>query len=259
MKGEGMEINWMIYYLSNILPLWLVFCAYFYNFYTALDLRVKRRTIILNAGLLSLWNCFCIFILGSLLLEKITFILIILFIVSPLIWRKSNVSFFKIVSTCLLLTGLHLSFTVFSDIVNMIILNQMGLTLYDLQTLEQTLILSFCAYGTQFCLCLLLNSFLRSKRGKRVIQHLFQTTTVSWVTFLSAVSMTGILIGYFLNYYSILFKQMNLVVFLFSVYALFGLIFGVTLAFLSYLRLYQEKLKTAETMLIQQQSYNKVL
>ncbi|MHC5229924.1 sensor histidine kinase [Enterococcus sp. LJL99] len=254
-----MAIKLMVYYLSNILPLWLIFCAYFYNFYTALDIKTKRWKLLLSAGLLCLWNCFCVFILGSFVIEKISFILIILFIVSPMIWRKSNLFFFKIVSTCLLLTGLHLSFTIFSDIVNMIVLNQMGLTFYDLQTLEQTLILSFCAYGTQVCLCLLLNHFLRSKRGRRIMQHLFQTTTVSWVTFLSAVSMTGILIGYFLNYYTILFKQMNLVVFLFAVYALFGLIFGVTLAFLSYLRLYQERLKATETMLIQQQSYNKVL
>lgn len=245
-------------FFANYIPLWIIFVSYFYNFYTALKIKAKAWKIWLAANVFCLINLAWVFLLGNFKLEKICFILIILFIVSPTIWRKSEQSFFKVVSTCLLLTGIHLSFTILSDVVATQI---MAITDIGIEGITKGayLFVTISAYLVQLVMCLLLNLFLRSNRGRRTVNHLFQTPGVSGLTFISAILMTGILIGYFFNYYDLFLRKTGLIFFLLAVYIFFGVIFGLSLAILSYIRLYQDKLKAAEALLIQQQSYNRVL
>ncbi|MBP1042247.1 GHKL domain-containing protein [Vagococcus sp. BWB3-3] len=244
--------------LVNVIPLWFIFISYFYNFYTALNLSFKAWKVWLVAGIFCLSDFAWIYLFGSFELEKISFILIILLIVSPIIWKKSEESFFKVVSICLLLTGLHLSFTILSDVVSTQVVAMTGIGMEG-YTKSSLLFVSIITYLVQLIMCLLLNLFLRSNRGRRTVKHLFQTPGVSWLTFISAILMTVILIGYFFNYYNFLLGKTGLAFFLLAVYVFFGLVFGLSLGILSYIRLYQDKLKAAEALLIQQQSYNRVL
>lgn len=248
----------MVNLLTNFLSLGIIFGCYFYNFYTALEVKVSHWKLWLGAFAFSLVDLAWIYLFGSFKLEKISFILIILFIVSPLIWRKSQASFFKVVSTCLLLTGLHLSFTVLSDVVSIVILKIIGTGIFQ-ATSGKLMLFIISVYSVQLVMCLLLNLFLRSKQGRKVIAHLFQTKGISWVTFVSSLLMTASLIGYFLKYYDVFLKQTSLGGFLLAVYLFFGAIFGISLAITSYIRLYQDKLTVAEALLVQQQSYNRVL
>ncbi len=192
-------------------------------------------------------------------LENIFFFSVIVLIVCPILWKASNLSFIRVMSVCLLLTGLQIPITVIANIISNAVTNLTNISdLASTSTLQLSIVL-LSNYVFQVILSLLLNLFLRSSRGQRAIAHLFQTERMSRLTFGYSIVLVSVMVVYVDILYEIVVTEYLSIVILLGIYVVFGLIFGLSLAISSYIRLYRDKLKAAETMLIQQQSYNRVL
>ena len=192
-------------------------------------------------------------------LENIFFFSVIVLIVCPILWKASNLSFIRVMSICLLLTGLQIPITVIANIISNAVTNLTNTSdLASASTLQLSIVL-LSNYVFQVILSLLLNLFLRSSRGQRTIAHLFQTERISRLTFGYSIVLASVMVVYVDIFYEIVVTEYLSIVILLGIYVVFGLIFGLSLAISSYIRLYQDKLKAAEAMLIQQQSYNRVL
>ncbi|MBP1042248.1 GHKL domain-containing protein [Vagococcus sp. BWB3-3] len=192
-------------------------------------------------------------------LENIFFFSVIVLIVCPILWKASNLSFIRVMSVCLLLTGLQIPITVIANIISNAVTNLTNTSdLASASTLQLSIVL-LSNYVFQVILSLLLNLFLRSGRGQRTITHLFQTKRMSGLTFGYSIVLASVMVVYVDILYEIVVTEYLSIVTLLGIYVVFGLIFGLSLAISSYIRLYQDKLKAAEAMLIQQQSYNRVL
>ncbi|GCF93186.1 histidine kinase [Enterococcus florum] len=239
--------------LLDNFPLWFIFCGYFFNFFTALKMKVPVWKTCLF-GLLFFIVDLGVYVVAGLKAEKLSFILVVLLVVSPLIWRATTDSFIKIASVCLVLTGLHLSFTISSDVLFPFICK----ALFGEQVIS-VLLTRIIAYITQLLMCVFLNLCLRTTLAHRIIDHLFQTKNVSRITFINTLLMTAVVMSYFYFYYEWAFGGVQIRQFLLGIYLFFGLSFGLIIGISSYIRLYQDKLKFAESMLEQQQAYNRVL
>lgn len=191
-------------------------------------------------------------------LASLICIFFILIVGAPIVWRSSEASFQKVLSICSLLTGVHMSFTIFADVISQWYMAQFKVPVTLNTPLSLTLVY-LSAYVVKLVLVLLVRRFLKNNGGRPIVSHLFQTQGVSWVTLVSSMLMMVAMQIFNFYYYDIVFTNQAAFIILFGVYLLFGTIFGLSLAILSYIRLYQDKLKAAEVLLIQQQSYNRVL
>ncbi len=191
-------------------------------------------------------------------LASLICIFFILIVGAPIVWWSSEASFQKVLSICSLLTGVHMSFTIFADVISQWYMAQFKVPVTLNTPLSLTLVY-LSAYVVKLVLVLLVRRFLKNNGGRPIVSHLFQTQGVSWVTLVSSMLMMVAMQIFNFYYYDIVFTNQAAFIILFGVYLLFGTIFGLSLAILSYIRLYQDKLKAAEVLLIQQQSYNRVL